>query len=50
MAVRAAATAASMSSGAPAGTEPTTSSECGEMTSMRSVVDGAAQFPPMKNS
>jgi hypothetical protein len=41
---------ASMSSGAPAGTEPTTSSECGEMTSMRSVVAGCTQLPPTKNS
>ena len=46
-AVRAAATALSMSASVPSGTRPTTSSVEGEITSMTSVPSGATQSPPM---
>src|SRR5437762_11161946 len=36
-----------MSAGVPAGTRPTVSSECGEITSMVSVPAGATHSPPM---
>ena len=48
-AVRAAATARSMSAVVPSGTRPTTSSVCGEMTSMTSEPAGATHSPPMKS-
>ena len=46
-AVRAAATALSMSASVPSGTRPTTSSVAGEITAMVSVPSGATQSPPM---
>ena len=46
-AVRAAATALSMSASVPSGTRPTTSSVDGEITEMVSVPSGATQSPPM---
>ena len=48
-ALRAAATARSMSAVVPSGTRPTTSSVCGEMTSMTSEPAGATHSPPMKS-
>ena len=48
-AVRAAATARSMSAFVPSGTRPTTSSVWGEMTSMTSVPAGSTHSPPMKS-
>ena len=46
-AVRAAATALSMSASVPSGTRATTSSVDGEITAMVSVPSGATQSPPM---
>ena len=46
-AVRAAATALSMSASVPSGTRPMTSSVDGEITEMVSVPSGATQSPPM---
>ena len=48
-AFRAASTARSMSAVVPSGTRPTTSSVCGEMTSMTSVPAGSTHSPPMKS-
>src|ERR1044071_5269320 len=48
-AVRAAATARSMSAVVPSGTRPTTSSVCGEMTSMTSEPAGATHSPPTQS-
>src|SRR5215213_3082776 len=48
-AVRAAATARSMSAVVPSGTRPTTSSVWGEMTSMTSEPAGSTHSPPMKS-
>ena len=46
-AVRAAATARSMSASTASGTRPTSSSECGEMTSIALSLAGATHSPPM---
>src|SRR5437879_1113441 len=46
---RAAATARSMSAGVPSGTRPTSSSECGEITSMVPVPAGSTHSPPMNS-
>ena len=48
-AVRAAATAASMSAGDASGTVPITSSVCGEMTSIVSLLWGETHSPPMNS-
>src|SRR6266571_1849883 len=46
---RAAATARSMSAVVPSGTRPTSSSECGEITSMVPVPAGSTHSPPMNS-
>src|SRR5450631_822646 len=47
--VRAAATARSMSAVVPSGARPTSSSECGEITSMVALPAGSTHSPPMNS-